>query len=733
MSAPDPTYLAAIVESSADAIIGASPDRIITSWNGAAERLFGHTAAEAIGQPLAMIAPPAAHARQAAAVARVIGGEVMPAYEATRLRKDGAALSVSVSISPIRDAAGTIIGAGAIVRDVGAAVRERERHERQRQQLITSQRVARVGSWEWDVGTGVVTWSDEMFALCGVERDFEPTLEGYLAQVHPDDRERVAAEIELAVHQRRGFAMEHRTRHDDGSVHVIDARAEVSLGDDLEVVRMHGIAQDITAARALQEELRRQQETLELVAQATKDAVWDWDIPAARVRWNAGLEAFGYDPADVQEPIAWWESLIHPEDAPRVHEGLDALFASAESAWKDEYRFRRKDGSYAQVVDRGLVVRDGSGAPRRMVGSMRDVTEREEARELAKRSAASADLLSRASHELRTPLNAILGFSDLLEQRLEASLDTRERRYLQNIRTSGERLLSLIDRLLQISRASSGTLVLRPRVMTLRALVEPVIGDLSASAAAAGVMLSLAALPDASIRVDLGRIATVLHELVANAIAATSPGGSVTVSAAIPDADLLLEVTDTGRGIPAERRDRVFGVFERLDDDVATSGIGLGLALCRQIVELHGGTITFESQVGRGTTFRVSLLHVAWASSSTDRVLMVEDETNDADLAMSVCLEAGFRCEVVGTIAEARAAILRDTPRAVVLDLHLPDGSGDEILALLGTLGRHVPVAIVSADGEAVADGGDLRLTKPVDPRTLSVWLREVTALEVTA
>ena len=359
--------------------------------------------------------------------------------------------------------------------------------------------------------------------------------------------------------------------------------------------------------------------------------------------------------------------------------------------------------------------------------------QQEELEELARRAQASTELLARASHELRTPLNAILGFSELLEQRLDATLGPRERRYLQNIRGSGQHLLQLIDRLLQIAKADSGRLELHLNVIPLFGLAAPVYAEFSAVAAGAQVSLDLE-LPEASIRVDLERMSIVLRELVANALAATPAGGSVLVRATIPDDDLVLEVIDSGRGIPEDARARVFEVFQRIHNDGAVGHTGLGLALCRELVEAHGGTISFESEPGRRTAFRIHLPHVAWVRQHGDRVLIVEDQPNDADLAMTVARDAGHRCEVVGTVAEAQAAVIRDVPTAVILDLQLPDGSGLDVLESLRSLAPAVPVLVISAyDGEIETPPGTARLMKPIDPAALAVWLRRVAEPKVPA
>ena len=605
-------------------------------------------------------------------------------------------------------------------------LRNELRHARER--LLASQRVAQVGSWEWDVASNTVTWSDELYRLYGVDpRTFVPTLESFIGLVHPADRERVAGIVQDALSTRRPFRYEYRAVRPDGGVRVFEARGEVALDESLRVVRMTGTGQDITERKAVEGEVRSQKETLELVARATNDMIWDWDRRTGRVTRSEGIAAYGYTTGEVDDDNGWWASRVHPEDSPEVEASIArALDDDAVSMWSAQYRFRRKDGTFATVVDRTYVVRDASGRAVRLVGSVMDATERERAREIARRGVASAELLSRASHELRTPLNAILGFSDLLEQRLDATLGPRERRYLQNIRGSGHHLLQLVDRLLQIAKADSGRLELHPTVIPLLGLAAPVYAEFSAAAAGAQVSLDLE-LPDASIRVDLERMSIVLRELVANALASTPAGGSVLVRATIPDDDLVLEVVDSGRGIPEDARSRVFEVFQRIHDDGGVGHTGLGLALCRELVEAHGGTISFESEPGRRTAFRIHLPHVAWIRQHGDRVLIVDDQPSDADLAVTVARDAGHRCEVVGTVAEARAAVIRDVPTAVILDLQLPDGTGLDVLEALHSLVPAVPVLVTSAyDDEFGTPPGTARLKKPIDTAELAAWLGRI-------
>ena len=475
----------------------------------------------------------------------------------------------------------------------------------------------------------------------------------------------------------------------------------------------------------------RDPELLARIVESSEDAIISASTDGLITSWNGGAERLlGYTAAEAMgQPIAM---VAPPGGNAAQAESLRRLAAGERVPPYETVRVH-KDGRPIPVSITAAPLHDASGRVVGVAGIVRDATERHRMQELAKRSAASAELLSRANHELRTPLNAILGFSELLEQRLAPTLEPRERRYIQNIRSAGEHLLALIDRLLQIAKADSGKLELQRSVIGLAKLVEQPVVDATQQAGAAGVALTIDPLPQASVRIDRASLAVVLSELLANAITATPPGGSVCVRATVPDDDLVLEVMDTGRGIPLEAHGRVFGVFERIHDD-NRAGTGLGLALCRDLVELHGGTISFESEPGRGTTFRVHIPHAAWQRQSGERVLIVEDDPNDADLAMSICTEAGIRCEVVGTIAEALTSIGDELPCAAVVDLHLPDGSGREVLASLRAADASVPVLLVTAelDSHVGARRGE-RVTKPVDPDRLRTWLLAATAKEVPA
>ena len=343
-----------------------------------------------------------------------------------------------------------------------------------------------------------------------------------------------------------------------------------------------------------------------------------------------------------------------------------------------------------------------------------------------------SEFLANMSHELRTPLNAIMGFSDLLQEQLATTLTDRQKRYVHNIRDGGEHLLRLINDVLDLSKVEAGRIEVRPEPITLEALLGPVLAAARDSAQTQGIELEVADSGELQLHLDPGRVRQILYNLLSNAIKFTPAGGRVEMRVAGDDNALELVVADSGIGIPADKHDRVFGTFERLNEARSqASGTGLGLALTKRLVELHGGSIDFDSREGHGSTFRVRLPDVVVDATRRQRVLIVEDERRDADLVIALAAKYGLATEVVTSVAGALSAIVRAIPCAVVLDLRLPDGRGERVLEHLkgDAATRRVPVIVVSVEddeGTSRPLGADDHLTKPIDHMRLDGWLRQV-------
>jgi len=264
--------LAAIVESTDDAVISLTFDGTVTSWNPGAERIYGYSAEEMLGRSLFRLIPAERTERAHAVLARVSQGERITHYETERIRKDGRRIYTTVSLSPIRDASGSITGIASIARDVTERKQLDEALRRRERQLSDAQEIAQLGSFEWDVASNTLTWSDQLYQIYGLAPDeLRPTFEGFLERVHPEDREATRAAVEEAYRTGQSFEREERIVRPDGSVRLLYTRGGVVADADGRPVRIVGICQDITEQRAAEEKARQliQEQAARLVAEAT--------------------------------------------------------------------------------------------------------------------------------------------------------------------------------------------------------------------------------------------------------------------------------------------------------------------------------------------------------------------------------------------------------------------------------------------------------------------------------
>ena len=375
------------------------------------------------------------------------------------------------------------------------------------------------------------------------------------------------------------------------------------------------------------------------------------------------------------------------------------------------------------LAEQAAIVLDGA----RLYGDLASAN-----RDLSHATKVKSDFLANMSHELRTPLNAILGFSGLLSEQLGDSMNDKQKRFIRNIHEAGEHLLELINDVLDLSRVEAGKLELRPEVVTVDALLEPITAAAHAAAQAKGVLYETEIAETAPLFLDPTRVRQILFNLVSNAVKFTHRDGQVTLRASIKGRELHFDVTDTGIGIPDEARDRIFGLFERFHEGRGqTAGTGLGLALTKRLVEQMNGAISFESEEGEGSTFRVHLPDVVTEQLVGERILVVDDERHDADLIVAVAASVDLRAEIVRGLAGTEDALARGRPLGVVLDLRLPDGRGETFLGRLKTdpAFADIPVIVVTVEAEpatAIALGADDYLTKPIDRARLERWLRRV-------
>ncbi|HXI82650.1 MAG TPA: ATP-binding protein [Verrucomicrobiae bacterium] len=501
-----------------------------------------------------------------------------------------------------------------------------------------------------------------------------------------------------------------------------------------------------------------------ILTRATNEAVWDWDITSDSVWWNRNVQTLlGYGEEEIVPTSAWRMQNVHPDDRKRVEDGLRArVRGEKEDFWSGEYRFRRADGSYADIFDRGYILRDHDGRAIRMIGSMLDMTKRKREMELARaRDAAlesarlKSQFLANMSHEIRTPMNSIIGMTDIL---LHLELTSEQREFVEIVRMSGESLLTIINDILDFSKIEAGKLTFEMLDFEPRTAVEEVIAMLVEQTHAKKLELRSVIAPEVpgAVRGDPGRLRQVLTNLTSNAIKFT-PQGEIKISVtkeSESDAHVILrfEVADTGIGVPEEARACLFQPFSQVDPSTTRKygGTGLGLAICKQLVNLMAGQIGCESVPNRGSTFwftaqfeklnstALLLENLPEITSTTAelpaqqlpekarkrlRILVAEDNAFNQKVVLRQVREMGFGADAVANGIEALEALNRIHYDLVLMDCQMPEMDGYACAAEIRRQednAGHIPIIAMTAHvmkedrDKCLAAGMDDFLSKPV-------------------
>jgi PAS domain S-box-containing protein len=454
------------------------------------------------------------------------------------------------------------------------------------------------------------------------------------------------------------------------------------------------------------------------------------------------------------------EEVTHPDDWQQELALSGRLVSGEFPLVRHHKRLLAGDGRTLWVRSSVSLLRDAGGRPDRIIDVVEDITEHlrledaERAREQAESSnLAKSEFLSRMSHELRTPLNAMLGFAQLLELDQRHPLAEAQRPWVAQIRAAGWHLLEMINDVLDLSRIEAGALRLQPETLDLADLLAAARSLTEGAARQRGIVVTQDIAPDAANALgDATRAKQILTNLMSNAVKYNKEGGRIHVSVRTLGAEKLeISVTDTGLGMTAAQQAGLFQPFNRLGRErSAQQGTGIGLVISRRLAELMGGTLRVRSFAGEGSSFILTLprvvdadtvrsdldtLYTTSTSYRTRTVHYVEDnETNVAVMRGILAQRLQVKLDVSVTGLDALAAIRRRRPDLILLDMHLPDIDGLELLRHLKAAAEtiDIPVVVVSADAlpaqiDAALQAGALRyLTKPVSVAELLATVDEV-------
>lgn len=618
---------------------------------------------------------------------------------------------------------------------------------KEKAKLSQAQKLTHIGSWEWDINSNILTWSDELCSIYGLKRgEFASTSESIFDRVHIDDRERTKAIIEETYKTLVPFNFYHRIVLPNNEVRVIHAIGKVTKNAQGVPITMFGTGQDVTE--------RMHGEELEQLATAATKSFNSVMIANrdGQIEWvNEGFTRLsGYTLEDLKNvdipPFRSHSDKRHNKDL------LDTQTIFSKVPTSSERERLTKDGQKYWVISTITPVLDKNGEIEKIIAIDTDITLRKRIEEeLVRTNNIKEQFLTNMSHEIRTPMNAIVGFTDLL---LKTEVTPDQKQFIDAIKTSGRNLIVIINDILDFSKIEAGKITFEQIEFDLRHLISTLTELMLPKSMEKNIRISTKIDPriNEELAGDPTRLNQIFLNLVGNAIKFTEKGSikirADFVSEEEENVELRFSVADTGIGIPENKLGHIFEGFTQATNDTNRKygGTGLGLTIVKQLIELQGGTISVKSKIGSGSTFIFNLKFkkttprkILQKGNSDDEeklshienlnILLVEDNLLNQILAKKVLTNWNWNVDVADNGLVAIKKIKNKTYDLVLMDIQMPEMDGYEATRLIRKNHKphiqNIPIIAITAHaitGEAEKcfnAGMNDYITKPFDEEVL--------------
>ncbi|WP_137169442.1 PAS domain S-box protein [Marinomonas sp. FW-1] len=735
--------ISAVVESSADGIVSSNMDGEVVSWNSGAERILGYSKEEAIGKNVVeLLVPNELRFEALKAIATLKESKEPKSIETRRTTKSGTEIPVSITLSPILDANKKVVGVSKSIRDIS----ERKKAEAKIFELnsnLESQVKARTAELrELNLLlSDVLSASSEVSIIAtdlnGVIKLFNKGAErmlGYSAdevvgkltpvgfhdEIEIDKHridifeatgETVSDSLDVLIHHalQGDFESKEWTYiHKDGSTRPVSLVVTLMKGGDNNTVGYLGMAMDITEQKSNQQALIYTRDQLLLAAEAAQLGIWSLNIADDVLEWSdLMLSMYQFPLSKKDEGITYdeWFDRVHPEDRDTVTAALKDVIDN-KGSYDVVFRIILPDGSIRHILASAILQKDSDGQVMKVTGINRDITKEYELEtwlrkakdEAIAANVAKSNFLANMSHEIRTPMNAILGMLHLVKR---TPLTNQQDDYISKAQISAKSLLALINDVLDFSKVDAGKLELEKAPFEVEALLCELSTVLSGSSLGKNVELIFdidRGIP-AFLVGDKLRLLQILINLVSNAVKFTLEG-SVVLKIQQQPAEagvvrLTVSVQDTGIGIAEDKLDSIFEVFSQAESSTARrfGGSGLGLVISRRFVELMGGSLQVESELGKGSRFYFTVdlpisdikpeLPFNNISSKPLQVLIVDENVATQAIFTRMAFGLGWTSKkaesIQGAIVLLRESLAAgDKYNAILLDTKTSDFLGQE-------------------------------------------------------
>lgn len=614
----------------------------------------------------------------------------------------------------------------------------------------------KIGVWDWSLEINNLVWNEQMYELFGYDNDkVVENYDDYKDRIHPEDEGRVNNEITHVLKTPGDeFDTVFRIVLENDDVRYIRAVSKTYRDKEGRALRMVGLNWDVTKEKRSEEQRKELAEKYDLILNSTEIGVWDWDFKTDKLTWNDTMYKLFEVSKNSDNIFEEYKSKLPEEDSYMMQSNMDRILSGELEEYESEFRIIIADGSTKYLKAITNIEKDKNGKVTRIYGINLDITELKESQvELleAKEKAETANrvkstFLANMSHEIRTPMNAILGFGEILQNN---NKDERNQEYIKGIIKSGNSLLSLINDILDFSKIEANKMSLNLNSVDIKRILSDIdrIFEFTTSQKGIQYFSNIDGSIPPYLILDEGKIKQILINLLGNAVKFTE-SGSVTLNVGFEfnkndtsKIELIFTISDTGIGINSDKLSSIFNPFEQEEDNDSRKyeGTGLGLSIVKSIVEFKKGTVEVESELGKGSTFKVTIPDVSISlmrpnqvsdttkmdfdkyDMSDKAVLFAEDIESNRDVVEGFLKDYAIKVLFAHNGVEALEIAKNNKIDLAFIDLHMPVMDGMTMAEIWTNDEQLKTIPLIALTAEIYSDDKQLEkdyfkhyLTKPV-------------------
>ena len=487
--------------------------------------------------------------------------------------------------------------------------------EESERKLKESQKIGRFGNWSWDIENDELEWSDELYRIFGQNRSsFKPSYNSLKGLIHADDQRNLDKDVEAAIRLKRPHDLIHRISWPNGEIRYVHERGKVNYDEKSgQPVSMAGTTQDVTDRVLVEKELKESELALREAEKITGTGNWKWFQQSGRHVWSdERYRILGYEPGEVEPSLEVAFELIEEQDKPRVKTIVNNAVAK-NADYDFEYRIISAKGECKVIREKGRFHNEGGLFSKTYIGTVQDVTIEHERKEELQVSLQALERSNEelqsfayvASHDLQEPLRVINSYLQLIEMSYKEIIDDEGKLFIQNTINAASRMKRLINDLLVLSRLETKQRIVKP--IDLNELMAHLKEDLKIAIEESDAKIVYEQLP--VINGDPSQIKQLFQNLIGNAIKFQRADVAPFIKVSVLRKGQIHEfqIEDNGIGIDENYHSRIFTIFQRLHAKEEYQGTGIGLAICKKVVERHNGNISIESALGKGSVFTFTL------------------------------------------------------------------------------------------------------------------------------